>query len=229
MPVKHLLKLPDTIADVQAAGMILKGLTAQYLLHRTYRVKPDDVVLVHAAAGGMGLILCQWAKHLGAVVIGTVSSEAKADQARAAGCHHPVIHGERDFRDVVKEVTDGEGCPVVYESIGKDTFERSLDCLRPLGIMASFGHASGPPPKVDVIDLGRRGSLFVTRPAIMHYMDRREDLDKSAQNLFETVAQGHVEITVNHRYPLNRAAGAHKAIENRQTTGSTVLIPFAED
>lgn len=229
MPVAHLLKLPDNIPDEQAAGMILKGLTAQYLLHRTYQVKPGDCILVHAAAGGMGLILCQWASHLGACVIGTVSSREKAEQAKAAGCDHPVVHTQDDFHEVVMEVTGGEGVPVVYESIGKDTFDKSLDCLRPLGILASFGHASGPPPKVDVIELGRRGSLFVTRPAIMHYMDKRDDLDASARDLFDVVASGAVKIQVNHRYPLKHAAKAHRAIEQRQTTGSTILLPYADE
>lgn len=227
MPAEHLLKPPDSIDDIQAAGMMLKGLTAQYLLRRTYRVEPGDVILVHAAAGGMGLILCQWAKHLGATVIGTVGTDAKAEQARAYGCDHPVVYTRDDFEATVRQVTGGEGVPVVYESIGKDTFKKSLACLRPLGVLASYGHASGPPDPVDVIELGARGSLFVTRPAIMHYMAKREDLLASAADLFEVVISGAVRINVNHTYPLKDVAKAHRAIEERRTTGSTVLLPFA--
>lgn len=225
MPATHLVALPEGLESVQAAGMMLKGLTAQYLLRRTYRVEPGDTILVHAAAGGMGLILCQWARHLGATVVGTVGTEAKAEVARAHGCDHPVVYTRDDFRETVEEVTDGEGVPVVYESIGKDTFERSLDCLRPLGVLASFGQASGAPDPVDVIDLGRRGSLFVTRPAIMHYMARRADLLASAGELFDVVLGGAVRIEVNHRYALRDVAQAHRAIEERRTTGSTVLLP----
>ena len=226
MVADRLVKLPEGIDDVTAAGMMLKGLTAQYLLRRTYRVEAGDTIVVHAAAGGMGLILCQWAKHLGATVIGTTSSEAKAELARAHGCDHPVVHGTADFAAVAREVTGGEGVPVVYESIGKDTFTRSLDCLRPLGILASYGHASGAPDPVDVIELGARGSLFVTRPAIMHYMAKREDLLTGAADLFAVVESGAVQIAVNQVYPLRQAADAHRAIEERRTTGSTVLMPF---
>lgn len=225
-PADRLVELPDAIEDVQAAGMMLKGLTAQYLLRRTYRVEPGDTVLVHAAAGGMGLILCQWAKALGATVIGTVSTEAKAEQAAAHGCDHPVLYTKEDFVATVREVTGGEGVPVVYESIGKTTFAQSLDCLRPMGILASYGHASGPPDPVDVIELGAKGSLFVTRPAIMHYMAKREDMLASAADLFEAVSNGSVKIAVNHVLPLRDVAEAHRAIEERRTTGSTVLMPF---
>lgn len=226
MPADRVVKLPDAISDEQAAGMMLKGLTAQYLLRRTYAVQPGDAVLVHAAAGGMGLILCQWAKHLGATVIGTVSTDEKAEMAKAHGADHVAIYSREDFVPLVKEVTNGEGCPVVYESIGKDTFARSMDCLRPMGILASYGHASGAPDPVDVVELGTKGSLFVTRPAIMHYMAKREDLLASAKELFETVTSGAVKIAVNHRYPLREIAEAHRAIEERRTTGSTVLLPF---
>ena len=225
MVADRLVKLPDEIDDVTAAGMLLKGLTAQYLLRRTYRVEPGDTIVVHAAAGGMGLILCQWAKHLGATVVGTTSTQAKAELARAHGCDHPVVHGAGDFAAVARDVTGGEGVPVVYESIGKDTFARSLDCLRPLGVLASYGHASGAPDPVDVIELGARGSLFVTRPAIMHYMAKRADLLAAAAELFDVVVGGAVKIAVNHRYPLRDAAEAHRAIEERRTTGSTVLLP----
>ncbi len=226
MPATHLLKVPDEIDDVSAAGMMLKGLTAQYLLRRTYCVQPGDTIVIHAGAGGMGLILCQWARHLGATVIGTVSNAEKAELARINGCDYPIIHNQEDFAAKVMEVTDGEGVPVVYESIGKDTFERSLDCLRERGILVSYGHASGPPPPVDLIDLGRRGSLFVTRPAIMHYMKKRHELEASAQDLFDVVRSGRVKIQVNHMLPLREVAEAHRAIEERRTTGSTVLLPF---
>lgn len=226
MPADRLIKLPDGIDAVQAAGMMLKGLTAQYLLRRTYRVRPGDTVLVHAAAGGMGLILCQWVQHLGGTVVGTVSSDEKAALARANGCDHPVVYTRDDFVAKVKEVTDGAGVPVVYESIGKDTFARSLDCLRPMGVLASYGHASGAPDPVDVIELGAKGSLFVTRPAIMHYMAKRTDLLAAAADLMDVVQSGAVKIQVNHTYPLREVAQAHRAIEERRTTGSTVLMPF---
>lgn len=225
-PAAKLLKAPDDIDDQTIAAMMLKGLTAQYLLRRTYRVQPGDTILVHAAAGGIGQILCQWAKHLGATVIGTVSSDEKAAQARACGCDHPVVHGRGDFVATVREVTNGEGCAVVYESIGKDTFRRSIDCLRPMGMLASYGHASGPPDPVDVIELGAKGSLFLTRPAIMHYMARRADLEGAARELFDVVQSGAVKVSVNHVYPLRNVADAHRAIEERRTTGSTVLMPF---
>ncbi len=227
MPARRLVKLPDRISDEDAAGMTLKGLTAQYLLRRTYRVQPGDPVLIHAAAGGMGLILCQWAKHLGATVIGTVSTDEKAELARAHGADHVAVYSREDFVPLVMEVTDGKGCPVVYESIGKDTFTRSLDCLRSLGILACYGHASGAPDPVDVVELGVRGSLFVTRPAIMHYMEKREDLVAAAQELFDAVSSGAVAVTVRNRWPLREATEAHRALEARETTGSIVLLPFA--
>ena len=226
-PADRCVKLPDAIDDIQAAGMMLKGLTAQYLIRRTYAVQPGDTVLVHAASGGMGLILCQWCNAIGATVIGTVSTPEKAELAVANGCHHAVVRSEKSFVDVVKEVTDGEGLPVVYESIGKDTFMDSLDCLRPLGIMASFGHASGEPPDVNVVDLGARGSLFVTRPAIMHYMAERKHIVAGAADLFDAVMNLGVKITVNHTWPLREANAAHAAVESAKTTGSVVLLPEA--
>ena len=171
------------------------------------------MILVHAAAGGMGLILCQWAKHLGATIIGTVSSEEKAQKAKDAGADYTVIHSKGDFVKTVQEVTEGKGCPIVYESIGKDTFKRSMDCLRPMGILAAYGHASGAPEPVDVVELGTRGSLFLTRPAIMHYMEKREDLVKSADDLFETLKTGKIKSNVNHIYPLSEVSKAHRAIE----------------
>ena len=229
-PAANLLKVPaslDHLDDRILAASMLKGLTVQYLVRRTYRVERGDVVLVHAAAGATGLLLCQWAKYLGAIVIGTVSSAVKAEQARAAGAEHVVIHGEGDFVATVREVTNGEGCAVVYESIGKDTFRRSLDCLRPLGMMASYGHASGPPDPVDVIELGARGSLFLTRPAIMHYLGTRDALERGGEELFAVLGQGVVRPAVNHVYPLSEAAEAHRALEARETTGATVFLPWA--
>jgi len=226
-PTAQLLHAPGDLDDKTLAAMMLKGLTAQYLLRRTYRVQPGDTILVHAAAGGMGLILCQWGKALGATVVGTVSTPEKAETARQHGCDHPVVRSEQSFKEVVREVTGGEGCAVVYESIGRDTFADSLACLRPMGVCASYGHASGPPPAVDIItDLGAPGSLFVTRPAIMHYMARRADLEASAAELFEAVGSGKVKIAVNHVLPLREVAEAHRAIEAGRTTGSTVLLPF---
>ena len=227
-PVDKLIKVPDTLSNVSdqdLAALMLKGLTAQFLLKRTYSVKSGDVILVHAAAGGMGLILCQWAKYLGATVIGTVSSEQKAEQAREAGAEHVVIHSKGDFVKTVLEVTDGQGCPVVYESIGKDTFRRSMECLQPMGMLAAYGHASGAPDPVDVVELGTKGSLFLTRPAIMHYMAKREDLVSSANDLFSVIKTGNLKSNVNHTYPLSEVGEAHRAIENRETTGATVLIP----
>ena len=225
MPSRRLIQVPEEIDDIQAAGMMLKGLTAQYLLRQTYRVQPGDTVLIHAAAGGIGLILCKCAKHLGATVIGTVGSEAKADQARAHGCDHAIVYTREDFLPKVREWTDGKGVPVVYESVGKDTFQRSIDCLRPRGILASFGHASGPPPPVDVIELGAKGALFVTRPTIMAYMHPRAAMLASAEELFEVVLSGAVKIEVNQTYALRDGAEAHRAIGERRTTGSTVLLP----
>ncbi len=227
-PADKLLKVPDSLnnfSDEDLAALMLKGLTAQFLLKRTYKVTPGDVVLIHAAAGGMGLILCQWAKELGATIIGTVSSEEKAEKARIAGADHVVIHSKGDFVKTVLDVTNGEGCPIVYESIGKDTFKKSMDCLRPMGILASYGHASGAPDPVDVIELGTRGSLFLTRPAIMHYMEKREDLVKSAEDLFEILKTGKIKANVNQILPLSEVGKAHKAIEERKTIGATVLIP----
>ncbi len=227
-PAEKLLKVPDflsSLKDQDLAAVMLKGLTAQYLLRRTYIVNQGDTILVHAAAGGMGLILCQWGKELGANVIGTVSSDEKAEQARRAGADHVIIHSKGDFVKTVMEVTNGEGCPIVYESIGKDTFRRSMDCLRPMGMLACYGHASGVPEPVDVIELGTRGSLFLTRPAIMHYMARRSDLLKSAKDLFEILGSGKLKSNVNHTYPLSDVGEAHRAIQNRETTGSVVLIP----
>ncbi len=223
MPAERLVKLPAHIDERQAAAMMLQGMTAQYLLRRTYRVQTGDTVLVHAAAGGVGLILCQWAKHLGATVIGTVSSDEKAALARANGCDHPIVYTREDFRARVLDLTAGRKLPVVYDSVGKDTFEKSLDCLGPLGMMVLFGQASGPVPPFDLSQLAAKGSLFITRPTLMSYTAKVEDLRASARELFEVVGGGAVRISVNQIYPLREAAQAHRDLEARRTTGSTVL------
>jgi NADPH2:quinone reductase len=226
-PASTLLKIPDGIDPIGLAGIFMKGLTAYYLLHRTYAVKADDWVLVHAAAGGMGNVLVPWAKHLGAKVIGTVGSEAKAEIARQLGCDHVVNYATEDFAARCRKLTDGQGVHVVYESIGKDTIAKSLDSLRRLGMCAAYGHASGPPDPVDIIqDLGARGSLFVTRPAVMHYLETRAELEQAAEGLFDVLKAGVIPCNVNHSYPLSRAADAHRAIHERRTTGSTILLPY---
>ena len=225
MPADRLVRLPEGIGFEQAAAMMLQGMTVHYLIRRTYPVKKGDTVLFHAAAGGVGLIACQWLKALGATVIGTVGSEEKAELARAHGCTHPIVYTKEDFVEKVREITGGEGVPVVYDSVGKDTFEGSLDCLQPFGLMVSFGNASGAVPKFDLGVLSAKGSLFVTRPTLMTYTAKREDLVASANALFEMVLDGTVQIEVNQTYPLKDAAQAHRDLEARKTTGSTVLLP----
>lgn len=225
IPADRLVRLPDTIGFEQAAAMMLQGLTAQYLLRRTFRVQPGDTILIHAAAGGVGLIVCQWAKALGATVIGTVGTEAKAALARAHGCDHAILYKQENFAERVRELTNGQGVPVVYDSIGKDTFVDSLSCLRPLGMMVSFGSASGPVPPLDIGLLAKMGSLFLTRPTLFTYSARRGDLLNMAAELFDVVERGAVRIEVNQRYPLAEAARAHRELEARQTTGSSVLLP----
>jgi NADPH:quinone reductase len=225
VPANRLVPLPDNILDEQAAAMMLKGMTAQYLLRRTFRVQPGLTILFHAAAGGVGLIACQWAKHLGATVIGTVGSDEKAELARAHGCDHPIRYDREDVVARVKEITGGKGVPVVYDSVGKSTFERSLDCLAPFGLLVSFGQSSGKIPPVDLGILAQKGSLYVTRPTLVTYAAAREDLLSSAKELFEVVAGGAVEILVNQRFALREAAEAHRALEGRKTTGSTILLP----
>ena len=225
MPADRLVPLPPEIDDKTAAAMMLKGTTAQYLLRRTYRVQPGDTLLIHAAAGGVGLIVCQWAKQLGATVIGTVGSEAKAKFAAAYGCDHPIIYTKEDFTKRVREITKGEGVPVVYDSVGKDTFMGSLDCLRPLGCMVSFGQSSGKVPPFDLGILTAKGSLFLTRPTHATYMAKRQDLLASAKELFQMVKQGKVKIEIKQTFPLKDAAAAHRALETRATTCSTVLLP----
>ncbi|MBS3935775.1 MAG: quinone oxidoreductase [Sulfuritalea sp.] len=225
LPADRLVKLPDSIDFKTAAAMMLQGMTAQYLLRRTFRVQANDTILIQAAAGGVGLIVCQWAKALGATVIGTVSSDAKAALAKAHGCDHPIIYTREDFVARVKEITHGAGVPVAYDSIGKDTFTGSLDCLRPLGMMVTFGNASGPVPPVDTLELSKRGSLFLTRPTLFTYIAGRADLLAAAQELFDVVASGKVRIEVNQTYALKDAAQAHIDLAARRTTGSSVLLP----
>lgn len=225
IPADRLVKLPDAIDFKTAAAMMLQGMTAQYLLRRTYKVQPGDTILIQAAAGGVGLIVCQWAKALGATVIGTVGSDEKAALARAHGCDHPIVYTRENFVERVKDITGGQGVPVVYDSIGKDTFTGSLDCLRPLGMMVTFGNASGPVPPVDTLELSKRGSLFLTRPTLFTYVAKREDLVQTAQELFDVVTSGKVKIEVQQTYALKDAAQAHIDLAARKTTGSTVLLP----
>jgi len=225
MPADRLVKLPDGIAEHKAAAMMLQGMTAQYLLRRTYPVGKGDTILIHAAAGGVGLLVCQWARHLGATVIGTVGSEEKAELAKAHGCDHPILYKSEDFVARVREITNGEGVPVVYDSVGKDTFLKSLDCLRPLGMMVSFGQSSGKVEPLDTGLLAAKGSLFLTRPSLMAYTAKRADLVASAAELFEMVQKGVVKIEVNQTYALMDAAQAHRDLEGRKTTGSTLLLP----
>lgn len=225
MPADIVVKLPDALSFEQGAAMMLQGLTVQYLLRDSYRVQPGDTVLFHAAAGGVGLIACQWLKALGATVIGTVGSDEKAALARAHGCDHPIVYTRESFVDRVKELTGGKGVPVVYDSIGKDTFNDSLDCLAPRGTMVSFGNASGPVPPVDLSVLASKGSLKLTRPTLMTYVVRRELLEPMAAELFEVVTSGKVKIEIRQRYALADAAQAHRDLEARRTTGSTVLLP----
>jgi NADPH2:quinone reductase len=223
MQADRLVVLPGVISDGQAAAMMLQGLTAQYLLRRTYRVQRGDTILVHAAAGGVGLIMCQWAKHLGATVIGTVGNEQKAALARAHGCDHTILYTQEDFLERVLAITNGQKVQAVYDSVGKDTFERSLDCLAPLGMLALFGQSSGLVPPLDLGLLSSKGSLFVTRPTLATYTARRADLLAGAAELFEVVEQGIVKITINQRYPLREAERAHRDLEARKTTGSTIF------
>jgi NADPH2:quinone reductase len=223
MPADRLVKLPDSISENQAAAMMLQGMTVQYLIRRTYKVQKGDTILIHAAAGGVGLILCQWAKHLGATVIGTVGSDEKAKLAKDHGCDHPIVYTREDFVARVNEITKGEKLPVVYDSIGKDTWPKSLDCLRPLGMMVSFGQASGPIPPVDLGIFAQKGSLFFTRPSLVNYVAKRADLLASAKDLFDVVSSGAVKIKVNQTYALKDAEKAHRDLEGRKTTGSTIF------
>lgn len=224
-PVGRLVKIPAGIDDKVAAAIMLKGMTAWYLIRRTYKVKKGDTLLMHAAAGGVGQILCQWAKHLGATVIGTVGSDEKAPLAKKAGCKHVIVTSREKFVDRVKEITKGKGVPVVYDGVGKDIFMDSLDCLAPLGMMVSFGNASGAVTQFNPGVLAQKGSLFLTRPSLFAYTARREDLVKAARDLFAVVKNKAVRISINQTYPLREAAQAHRDLEARKTTGSTVLLP----
>ncbi len=225
IPAHRLVKLPDGIDDRRAAAMMLQGMTARYLLRRCYPVKAGETILFHAAAGGVGLLACQWAKHLGATVIGTAGNEEKAELARSHGCDHVILYRTEDLVARVKELTNGEGVAVVYDGIGQDTFDRSLDCLRPMGMMVSFGNASGPVPSFDPALLAAKGSLFLTRPSLMHYTAKQEDLLASAADLFDVVGRGAVRVEIHQSYPLEKAAQAHRDLEARKTTGSTILLP----
>ncbi len=224
-PADRLVKIPAGVDDRTAAAMMLKGLTTQYLIRRTYRVKKGDTILMHAAAGGVGQILCQWARHLGATVIGTVGSDEKAVLAKKAGCKHVIVTSRENFVERVKAITKGKGVPVVYDGVGKDTFMGSLDCLSPLGLLASFGNASGAVTQFNPGVLAGKGSLFLTRPTLATYTATREDLVKAANELFAVVKSGKVKISINQTYPLREAARAQGDLEARKTTGSTVLIP----
>jgi len=224
IPADRLIKLPDGIDDKTAAAMMLKGLTVQYLIRQTHRVKSGETILLHAAAGGIGLILGQWAKHLGATVIGTVGSDEKAKLAQAHGCAHTIVYSREDFVKRVEEITDGKKVPVVYDSVGKDTFLKSLDCLAPLGLVALFGQSSGSVEPLNLGLLAQKGSLYVTRPTLNTYGAKRENLVAMAKELFDVVLSGAVKIEVNQTYPLKDAAKAHADLAARKTTGSTVLL-----
>jgi NADPH2:quinone reductase len=225
IPAHRLVQLPNSISTRQGAAMMLQGMTARYLLHGCYQVKAGDTILIQAAAGGVGLIVCQWAKHLGATIIGTVGSPEKAELAQSHGCHYPILYRDEDLLSRVKEITQGQGVDVVYDSVGQATFMKSLDCLHPMGMMVSFGQASGPIPPFDLGILAAKGSLFLTRPSLMAYTAAREDLLVHAKDLFEVVEKDVVKIEIHQTYPLAEAARAHRDLEGRKTTGSSVLIP----
>jgi len=225
VPAARVVKVPKGVSDAEAAAIMLKGMTAQYLLRRTYRVKRGDFLLVHAAAGGVGLILTQWAKSLGAIVIGVVGSDAKAELARKHGCKHVLISSRDDLVPSVKKLTKNVGVAVVYDAVGKDVFMPSLDCLQPLGMMVTFGNASGPVPPISPLELSKRGSLFLTRPTLFHYIAKREDLVATARELFAAVKSKAVRVRIGQTYALRDAAQAHRDLEGRNTTGSSVLIP----
>ena len=225
IPAHRLVKLPGSISTKQAAAMMLQGMTARYLLFGCYAVGKGDAILIHAAAGGVGQIVCQWAKHLGALVIGTAGSEEKAGVARAKGCDHPILYRKEDFVERVREITDGRGVDVVYDSVGQATFMKSLDCIRPMGTMVSFGQSSGPVEPLNTGILAAKGSLFLTRPSLMTYTEKREDLLAHARDLFDVVEKGEVKVEINQTYPLSEAARAHEELEGRKTKGSSVLLP----
>ncbi len=224
VPARRVIALPAGIDERTAASMMIRGMTARCLLHDTYKVQRGDTILIHAAAGGVGLIICQWAKHLGAMVIGTVSSDEKAEVARAHGCDHPIVYTREDFADRVREITGGEGVPVVYDSVGKATFEGSLRCLRRRGLMASFGEASGDPDPMPPRRLGALGSIYLTHPSVSNYTATRAELLSAAHDLFAMVASGKIKIEISRTYPLQEAPRAHADIESRKTTGSIVML-----
>lgn len=224
VPEDRLIRLPQDITCDQAAAMMLKGMTARYLLRQTYRVSAGDTILVHAAAGGVGSILVQWAHHLGATVLGTVGSREKGEMVQALGCDHVIYYREETVSSRVREITDGAGVAVVYDSVGQSTFEDSLACLHPRGLMVTFGQSSGPVEGFDPVLLSRMGSLFLTRPTLFHYIASREELEENAAELFSVVREGAVSVAVHHRYPLSRTRDAHTALEARETTGSTILV-----
>jgi NADPH:quinone reductase len=224
VPAARLIALPAEIDERTAAAMMIRGMTARCLLHDTYKVQPGDTILIHAAAGGVGLIMCQWAKHLGATVIGTVSSDEKAAIARAHGCDHPIVYTREDFAERAREITRGEGVPVVYDSVGKATFEGSLRALRRRGVMASFGEASGDPDPMPPRRLGALGSIYLTHPSVTNYTVTRSELTTAASDLFEMVSSGRIKIEISRAYPLQDAPRAHADLEGRKTTGSIVLL-----
>jgi len=225
IPADRLVKLPEEITFLQAAAMMLRGMTARYLLRKCYPVKKGDTILIHAAAGGVGLIVCQWANYIGATVIGTVGSPDKAELAGTHGCDHTILYNKEDFVSRVRDITQGRGVDVVYDSVGQSTFMKSLDCLRPMGMMVTFGQSSGPIPPIDLGILVAKGSLFLTRPSLMTYTEERDSLVEHATDLFEVVTKGGVQIKTGQSYPLAEAAQAHQDLEGRKTTGSTILIP----
>ncbi|MFN2427906.1 MAG: quinone oxidoreductase [Candidatus Binatia bacterium] len=225
VPAERVVAVPEGVSDEQAAALMLKGLTAWYLLRRTHRVKAGETILFHAAAGGVGLLACQWAHHLGATVIGTVGSAVKAELAAAHGCTHVIDYNKEHFPSRVREITGGKGVPVVYDGVGKTTFDGSIDCLSPLGLMVTFGNASGPVPPVDLLRLSLGGSLFITRPTLMHYTADPADLAEGAAEMFDLVASGVLEVEIHQRFALADAEAAHRKLEARKTTGATVLIP----
>lgn len=225
MPAERLVKTPDYLSDEDAAAIMLKGCTVEYLTHRTYKVEKGDTVLFHAAAGGVGLLACQWLNALGVTVIGTVGSDEKAALAKANGCHHTINYTSEDFTARVREITDGKGVPVVYDSVGKDTFMGSLDCLQTRGTMVTFGNATGAVPAFEPGLLNQKGGLYITRPSLMHYAASQQDLELSTGRVFEAVKSGALKVAINQRFDLSDAAEAHRTLEARKTTGQTILMP----
>jgi NADPH2:quinone reductase len=225
LPASEVVHIPDGVSFEDAASVTLQGLTAQYLIRRTYPVKAGDTILIHAVAGGVGLLACQWAKFLGATVIGTVGTEEKAALAKRNGCDFPIIHTRENIVDRVREITGGKGVPVVYDSVGKDTYMTSLDCLAPLGMFVSFGNSSGALPPIAALEFTKRGSLFFTRPQLFHYVSQTKDLDDMAKDLFDMIENGNLKTHIGQRYELANVAQAHKDLESRNTTGSSILLP----